>query len=216
MVRGVSLDRANGWTHKVAHGVADAAVKMEHKVEHAASDIEHTALEMENKAAECTALQRISVELHNVRRHHPGDEVDFAVFKSVNLVFEDVETKAGAKEPELARIIGPDTTLATLAKVLGTEDPVSLRISHRAAITIPMEFRAGAGVPYEAVTFAYIYATDNLAVQEAIHKGVSNKARNPWAFVIEIGGMPRETFELCLSGVAVAAATRRYAPHPSP
>jgi hypothetical protein len=58
-------------------------------------------------------------------------------------------------------------------------------------VTIPKEFRKGAGVPEEAEQFCFIHplAEETLArIHDAVHEGALSLARNDWAFVLLAGG----------------------------
>jgi len=106
------------------------------------------------------------------------------VFPKVALTIVCVPSTAN---PNDVQIVGPDKTVRELAKLLGKNDFQYLELSPRAAVTVPMEFREGAGIPLNSYFFAFIYPSTDPEVLEKVQT-LTNKARQSWAFVLLIGG----------------------------
>ena len=119
---------------------------------------------------------------------NPGDQVTFSVFVSVDLL---IDRPAHSSDGDEVHVIGPEDTMDTIARMMegfgGEMTPVSLHISPRSAVTVPMQFREGAGIPLDAEEFAFIYPTADTKLRETA-LGLKNMARNSWVFVMKIGG----------------------------
>ena len=59
-------------------------------------------------------------------------------------------------------------------------------LSPKALVTVPKKFRKGAGIPLKAKSFAFVYPTRSLELQDALNQ--LDLQREAWAFTMLIGG----------------------------
>ena len=61
-------------------------------------------------------------------------------------------------------------------------------LSPRSACTVPSEFRDGAGIPQDAEYYCFIHPLSSFVAREVLRSGALKLSRNPWAFVLLMGG----------------------------
>jgi len=85
------------------------------------------------------------------------------------------------------RIVGPESKLAMIRGSVGAEQQLEGMMSPKAAITLPDEVKAGAGIPPQAVQFAFVYPIDGMHESvKQLEKIVSDE--DAWIYMLMLGG----------------------------
>ena len=120
----------------------------------------------------------------------PADCIQMSILPDVDLELVPVVPfgrQSSSSNAVTFNVVGPERplqVLRTLSESVGLSDSEVLccKMSPLAPVTVPADFREGAGIPLEAHTFAYIYPWAGEHVKSL------NFARDSWAFVMLLGG----------------------------